>query len=781
MRESNLFLSDRRPKENVRTVDTILVGYNDVDFGKVVEEVRSMGEDNVAYKDLELNYIELEGKPYRAQDVLTRFYQGPEENPRPFKNYDLLWPAILPIGTFLHKQGLTFDVINDFQRERDSLKEKLLSGEYASVTITTTIYISDLPILDLIAFIRAYNQDIKIIVGGPYMSKQTEEKDPETLQAFLKYLGADFYVFSKEGEYALSRILWALKEGKPFEDIHNIAYLMDGCYQVTAPKPEDNPLDDNSINYSLFPPELIGEYLNVKTSKSCPFECAFCAFPLRAERYVYTDEDWIKQQLDSIRRIGTVKLLFFSDDTFNIPLSRFKDIMRMMIREQYGFQWHCFYRCVNSDEEAIALMKEAGCLGVFLGIESGNDMVLTAMNKKSRRIDYSTAIPLLRKYGILTFASIFFGFPGETYETAKDTMMLIAETKPDFCRPLVWYCDTTTPIWKARDKYGIKGTSFNWKHNSMDSRMAYDLMEDAFFRLKEPTVYVPDPGFNFISIYYLISRGFTVGQIKDFLNSFNVLVKQKFLASSLHTLALDNLVKSCDLQRALPLNQSLLSLYSGENYGKACLYYTELFKDFDSRSVFLTSKRSGSTSMKTMDIDILLHPTTQVLSAYLILIHLLENKNKIALIAHLKSGYSLPICIDFTELETFQDVKQEVENVLEGSRDISFYAWYLLSNPYRLRQYQCERPLFHYCFKEGAGDHPLVSSHIRLSLHMPMAQQAGYLEFDPEAVEPMQMQYFKKYLGYILSEGQDIPVSSIKLNHSAPQVHHSGKGHFKFN
>jgi anaerobic magnesium-protoporphyrin IX monomethyl ester cyclase len=779
MRESNLFLSDRRPKENVRTVDTILIGYNDVDFDKVVEEVRSMGEDNVAYKDLGLNYIELEGKPYRAQDVLTRFYRGPEDTTRPFKNYDLLWPAILPIGTFLHKQHLTFGIINDFQREKDILKEKLLSAAYASVTITTTIYISDLPILDLIAFIRRYNQDIKIIVGGPYMSKQTEEKDPETLQAFLKYIGADFYVFSKEGEYALSRILWALKEGKPFSDIHNIAFLQEGTYRVTDASPEDNPLGDNPIDYSLFPPELIGEYLNIKTSKSCPFECAFCAFPLRAERYVYTDEDWIKQQLDGIRRIGTVKLLFFSDDTFNIPLSRFKAIMRMMIREQYGFQWHCFYRCVNSDEEAIALMKEAGCLGVFLGIESGNDMVLTAMNKKARRIDYSTAIPLFRKYGILTFASIFFGFPGETYETAEDTMMLIAETQPDFCRPLVWYCDTTTPIWKARDKYGIKGTSFNWKHNSMDSRMAYDLMEDAFFRLTKPTVYVPDPGFNFISIYYLISRGFTVEQIKGFLSAFHVVIKQKILGHGSGRAALDNLVASCDLMRTQPVHQD--PIHSGENYGKAVQYYTDMFRDFDSRSAFLKTKRSGSNAMKIMGMDISLHPAKEVLSAYLILIHLLENKNKIALVALLKNGYSVPVCIDFTELETFQEVKQEVEKVLEGSRDISYYAWHLLSNPYRLRQYQCEGPQFHYCFKEGDRNHPLTSSHIKLSLHMPQGQHEGYLEFDPEAVEPIQMQYVKKYLGYILSEGQDIPLSSIKLNPSSPQAHHSGKGHFKFN
>jgi anaerobic magnesium-protoporphyrin IX monomethyl ester cyclase len=511
-------------------MDCLIIGFNDLDFGKVVSEVKSMGEDNVAFRDLDLNFIEIDGKPYRGQDILNKYFNaGSQFSKRRFSNHDLLWPAIPPIATFLHNKGLSFDYINNFNVDKDLLQQKLLQQDILTIAITTTIYISDSPILEIVSFIRQYNQNVKIVVGGPYMSKQTEEKDDMTLQAFLKYLGADIYVFSKEGEFALFRIIQELKGKKDLNAIDNIGYLQHGRYVITSAKGEDNPLDKNPINYSLFSKEAIGEYLNLKTSKSCPFECSFCAFPLRAERYVFTDEHWIREQLNAIRAVGTVKNVFFSDDTFNIPLTRFKSIMRMMIAEKYPFRWHCFYRCGNSDEEAIMLMKEAGCTGVFLGIESANDTILSIMNKKARRIDYATAVPLFRKYGILTFASIFVGFPGETYESYKDTMDFIEETTPDFCRPLVWYCDTTTPIWRDREKYGIKGNSFNWVHNTMNAREACDLMEESFMSLKSPTVYVPDPGFNFISIYYLLQRGFTVEQIKRFLTNFNNGVKAKIL------------------------------------------------------------------------------------------------------------------------------------------------------------------------------------------------------------------------------------------------------------
>ena len=46
-----------------------------------------------------------------------------------------------------------------------------------------------------------------------------------------------------------------------------------------------------------------------------------------------------------------------------------------MIRKKYGFRWNSFYRCDQGDEETIKLMAEAGCEGVFLGVESGSDEI----------------------------------------------------------------------------------------------------------------------------------------------------------------------------------------------------------------------------------------------------------------------------------------------------------------------------------------------------------------------------------------------------------------------
>ena len=72
----------------------------------------------------------------------------------------------------------------------------------------------------------------------------------------------------------------------------------------------------------------------------CPFNCAFCGFPGRAGKYAYLDVDLVERELDRIADLGTVSTLTIIDDTFNVPKPRFKEILRMMIRKDYGLRWN---------------------------------------------------------------------------------------------------------------------------------------------------------------------------------------------------------------------------------------------------------------------------------------------------------------------------------------------------------------------------------------------------------------------------------------------------------
>lgn len=507
--------------------DCLIIGFSEMSWESYEGLVRSIGTQSPTYRDLALAFVRLDGKSYRALDVVNSF------NPsrKPMHNADFMWPVVTYLSTFLSKHDLTSDYVNLFHLQKDQLREKLTRGDILSVAITTTLYVIPEPIIEIVEFVRQCNPAVTVIVGGPFIANQQSGLNAVEMQALFSLIGADIYVISQEGESTLVKTLNALKASHVLEGIPNLAYREGRRYVFTRVEPESNSLEDNMVNYSMFPRNEIGEFLSIRTAKSCPFACAFCGFPERAGRYTYMSVPNVERELNNIRNTTDVSTITFLDDTFNVPKGRFKDVLKMMIKNRFDFKWNCFYRADHGDLETIELMAQAGCEGVFLGIESGSDSILERMNKGARRRDYLQAIPALVNAGITIYASFIVGFPGETPETVAESVDLIETTKPDFYRLQLWYCDPATPIWKQREQYGVKGRGFGWTHDTMDWRTACDLIEKWFVDVSG-SVWLPQYGFEHWSLYYLQRKGMSKEQLKLFLKSFNALVGNRIKSGS---------------------------------------------------------------------------------------------------------------------------------------------------------------------------------------------------------------------------------------------------------
>lgn len=199
-----------------------------------------------------------------------------------------------------------------------------------------------------------------------------------------------------------------------------------------------------------------------------------------------------------------------------------------MIDKEYGFKWNSFYRSDHGDEATIDLMQRAGCEGVFLGVESGSDAILEKMNKKSRRKDYLSAIKMFRERDILTHCNLIIGFPGETPDTVAESMSFLEESKSDFYRAQLWFCDPITPVWKQKEELGIENFAFNWSHNTMNCQQATAFVEQMFLEVQN-SIWLPQQGFEMWSLFYLQRNGFSREQIKGFLRAFNDGIREKLL------------------------------------------------------------------------------------------------------------------------------------------------------------------------------------------------------------------------------------------------------------
>jgi anaerobic magnesium-protoporphyrin IX monomethyl ester cyclase len=514
----------------MKEIDCLFIGHNEMDFARYEKKVREMGVKSGAFRDLNLNFVTINGTPYTVSGVFNLIAVNDDHlssriSPLTFR--ETFSASISYLGTYLDCRGLTFDYINSFHDEKDVLAEKLKKENILIIAIITTLYVSVFPIFEIMDFIRKHNRTVKVVIGGPFISNQIRVLGDEDLHYLFNSINANFFVHSAQGEETLVHLIKTLKADFPLKDISNIYYKVDGNYIHNPIRFENNILSENMVNWDLFADQRI-EYVNVRTSISCPYSCSFCGFPQHAGKYQTAPVSAVEKELNRLDRLGTVKSVQFIDDTFNIPVKRFKHLLRLMIKNRYSFKWHSHLRCQFAEREMVELMKESGCEGVFLGIESGNNQILENMNKAATVEKYLEGISLLKEYGILTYGSFIIGFPGETYETVQDTVSFITNSGIDFYRAQLWYCDTITPIWRERETYQIKGSRFEWSHATMDSRTACNLIDEIFLSIDDP-VWVPQYHFESDGIFHLLHRGISLEKCKNFLKSFNRGIREKLL------------------------------------------------------------------------------------------------------------------------------------------------------------------------------------------------------------------------------------------------------------
>lgn len=508
-------------------MDCLFIGYNELEFCSMKELSKN---DMYLQKTMGLQYINYKNTNYTLKDIFNHF------NSQNCKGKDTFTPVglgdsfsntIAYLGTYLHRRGYSIDYVNTFNDYKDELTYKLRNEKVKCVAIPTTFYLSEHPIMEIVSFVREHNSETKIVVGGPFIAAlvNLNQANQQIIQHVFSEIGADFYIYSSEGENTLSELVGVLKNNSPVDKIDNLFYLSQGRYLSTSNNRENNNLEENTVDWKLFGNNRY-KVFNVRTSKSCPFRCSFCNYHQIAGEYTTVSVDAIERELDTLKERGHAFGIGFVDDTFNVPPNRFKEIMRMMIRNKYNFKWASYFRCQFADRETIELMKESGCEFVFLGIESANQKILDNMNKNVQVEDYKKGIALLNEYNITSVAALILGFPGETLQTYQDTIDFIEECKPTFFRSNIWYCDPFSPIFNQRDKFNIQGAGYDWAHSTMNSKTASDLEYDLMKKVKNST-WIKHYDLDASLVFSLISQGYSVQWIKKFVHLFNDYVIEK--------------------------------------------------------------------------------------------------------------------------------------------------------------------------------------------------------------------------------------------------------------
>ena len=535
---------------NGEAADCVLIGYNEMPFSDLVEKSKPRSASSGTYSYLKANSVLIDGQRISYTDLLNRVLKRAGRDDGPLNVFDLPNLGVCYLASFLRRRQFTVETVNFVNHDRARLVELLSDGPRA-VAITTTFYVEPSPVIDLVRFIRSKNSETKIIVGGPHIFNVCRDFDVDTQDHIFDSIGADIYVHDSQGETTLAMILDRLRSGGALDDVPNLIYrgsrkseeaeprsrlrmlndVARSAFIRTPSQPENNDLNADAIDWSLIDPQLFTPATQTRTARSCAYKCSFCTFPSMAGELTLTDLEVVERELRYLHRAG-VRYLTFVDDTFNVPMPRFKQLCKMMIRNGFDFRWFSHFRPGNADDECFALMKDSGCMAVFLGIESGDQSVLNNMNKAAKVTRYAWAIERLHKQGIVSFASFIIGFPGETQESVQNTINFIEATAPEFYQAALYYHYRATPIHQKRTEHGIQGDAYSWRHNTMTWQEAAKSVEFMNRTVNHSTI-LPLFGFDFFGIPYFLKSGISLDQFSRFLRGAQQMLVESYADRSI--------------------------------------------------------------------------------------------------------------------------------------------------------------------------------------------------------------------------------------------------------
>lgn len=254
----------------------------------------------------------------------------------------------------------------------------------------------------------------------------------------------DFAVVG-EAEKSCIEVLDKLNKGESLRDIKGIAFKEKDEIIFTGTRPFLKDL--NELAYPAFHLVDITKYkpsphhvlrkpaVTMMVARGCPFKCTFCYVPYLFEgTYRTRSVDHVIGEIKQLVDKQGVKEVQFVDDLFGANKRWLDQFLDRIIEEKIDITWSCLTRIDVMDWELAKKMKKAGCWCIFFGMESLDQEVLNAIDKRQTVEQIENAIMACKKVGIQIRANFILGSPTETPEKARKMIDKLCKLNPDYVK-----------------------------------------------------------------------------------------------------------------------------------------------------------------------------------------------------------------------------------------------------------------------------------------------------------------------------------------------------------
>ena len=219
---------------------------------------------------------------------------------------------------------------------------------------------------------------------------------------------------------------------------------------------------------------------NVVTTRGCPFHCNWCAKPLWGTRYAQRSPGNVADEVRLLADTVRPDHLWFADDIFGLSPRWTESFAEALAERRVSIPFTMQSRVDLMTPSAVAALAAAGAEEVWMGVESGSQRILDAMDKGTRIGQVRTATRLLRSHGIRVAWFLQLGYTGETWADLLATRDLLRSERPDDVGVSVAYPLPGT-LFHERVKEQL-GARTNWSDSDELAMMFHGTYTSAFYR-----------------------------------------------------------------------------------------------------------------------------------------------------------------------------------------------------------------------------------------------------------------------------------------------------------
>ena len=170
---------------------------------------------------------------------------------------------------------------------------------------------------------------------------------------------------------------------------------------------------------------------NMVASRGCPYHCNWCAKPISGNKFHLRPAAVVAEEMKMLKEDEGVQHVWFGDDVFALNQHWVQEFAEEVTKREASIPFKIQSRADLMSDQTVQSLKAAGCAEVWMGVESGAQSVLNAMDKGLSLPSVVAARSRLKEAGIRACYFLQFGYPGEFWNELQETIAFVRLTRPD--------------------------------------------------------------------------------------------------------------------------------------------------------------------------------------------------------------------------------------------------------------------------------------------------------------------------------------------------------------